>query len=134
VARLEFNEMKYMLCNRKNRSCRFCDNNKIENLFHILFECKMYQYVRQKFLSNYTFPSIVECIYQFFTDICDVKANRMIIRRSILKFRVIFVYWKMKDSVPKTLNSNDTDRTKDLVVMILSVTQSLLFTTRHHNY
>jgi hypothetical protein len=74
---VEFNEMKYMLCNRKNRSCRFCDNNKIENLFHVLFECKMYQYVRQKFLSNYTFPSRVECIYQFFTDICDVKATNI---------------------------------------------------------
>jgi hypothetical protein len=74
-----FNEMTFLLNNRKDRRCRWCENDKAEDLFHVLFVCKLYTYIRQKHLSRYPFPKNCSCAYQFFSDLDLEKATNIYI-------------------------------------------------------
>jgi hypothetical protein len=88
---IKLNELPWFYNKNRDPTCKCCNQNQIENLFHVLFVCPRYNLIRHTFLKGLVLPNSEDDYASFVKDIdlsyaCGVSSylRFMIITRNII--------------------------------------------------
>jgi hypothetical protein len=88
---IKLNELSWFYNKNRDPNCKCCNQNQIENLYHVLFVCPRYDLIRHKYLKGVVLPNSEDDYASFVKDIdlsyaCSVSSylRFMIITRNII--------------------------------------------------
>jgi hypothetical protein len=70
---VKLNTLENFYNNNIDRQCKLCNLEKPENLYHVLFECPYYMYIRRIHFKKYVIPKETERFVMFFQEIDEEK-------------------------------------------------------------